>query len=288
MPTTAPYDDIADWYENTFLTSQRSHGRDGFADGLGIDRAVAELLGHGTGTCVEIGCGTGIYADRVGSLGWVPVGVELSAGMLRHAHGRLAAAQGDAVHLPFASNSVPAVISVMAHTDMADYPAVVAEAHCVLLAGGVFVDVGVHPCFCGGYADRTDPSGIVIRPGYLDGNWTTASWTDQGLRDKVGAAHWPLASLLDTVIGTGLGIYAFAEGAEPTPVVLSPRAIKSAPSAGRIVDPPGTCGGRWAADPTPSSESTRCSNGGRGPTTAAARTRAVPRGTPRKIPLTLR
>ena len=231
MPTTAPYDDIADWYENTFLTSQRSHGRDGFADALGIDQALAELLGHGTGTCVEIGCGTGIYADRVGSLGWVPVGVELSAGMLRHSHGRLAAAQGDATRLPFASNSVPAVISVMAHTDMADYPAVVAEAHRVLLPGGVFVHVGVHPCFCGGFADRTDPSGIVIRPGYLDGNWTTASWTDQGLRDKVGAAHWPLASLLNTVIGTGLQIDAFSEGAEPTPVVLSLRAIKPHASA---------------------------------------------------------
>jgi len=89
----------------------------------------------------------------------------------------------------------------------------------------------VHPCFCGGFADRTDPSGIVIRPGYLDGNWTTASWTDQGLRDKVGAAHWPLASLLNTVIGTGLRIDALSEGAEPTPVVLSLRAIKPDASA---------------------------------------------------------
>ena len=26
-----------------------------------------------------------------------------------------------------------------------------------------------------------------IRPGYLDGSWTTESWTDQGVRDKVGA-----------------------------------------------------------------------------------------------------
>ena len=226
MPTTAPYDDIADWYEDTFLASQRSHGAGGFADALGIDQAIVELLGPGAGTCLEIGSGTGIYAERVESLGRHPIGVEISAGMLRHARGRLPAVQGDAVSLPFASNSVPAVLSIMVHTDMVDYPAALAEAHRVLAPGGVFVHVGVHPCFCGGFADRTDPFGIVIGPGYLDGNWTTASWTDQGLRDKVGASHWPLSILLNTIIGTGLQIQSFSEGAQPTPVVLSLRATK--------------------------------------------------------------
>lgn len=117
----------------------------------------------------------------------------------------------------------------MVHTDMADYPTVVAEAHRVLAPGGVFVHVGVHPCFCGGFADRTDPSEITIRPGYLDGNWTTASWTGQGLRDKVGAAHWPLSTMLNTIIEAGLRIEALSEGAEPTPVVLSLRATKPDP-----------------------------------------------------------
>jgi hypothetical protein len=63
--------------------------------------------------------------------------------------------------------------------------------------GGVFVHVGVHPCFCGGFADRSDPIAVVIRPGYLDGRWTKASWTDQGVRgDKVGATHFPLPELM--------------------------------------------------------------------------------------------
>ena len=32
---------------------------------------------------------------------------------------------------------------------------------------------------------RGDPAAVVIRPGYLDGHWTKASWTSQGVRDKV-------------------------------------------------------------------------------------------------------
>jgi len=59
VPTTAPYHDIADWYEGTFLVSQRPCGSGGFVDALGIDRVIAEVLGPGSGTCLEIGCSTG-------------------------------------------------------------------------------------------------------------------------------------------------------------------------------------------------------------------------------------
>ena len=133
---SAPYDDVADWYEHDFLATQRAVGVDGFADRLGIDRSLAELLGAGTGTCLEIGCGTGIYADRVRQLGRTPIGVDVSAGMLHHATGRLPIALSDASTLAVATSSVPAVIAVMVHTDMADYPTVLAEAFRVLTPGG--------------------------------------------------------------------------------------------------------------------------------------------------------
>ena len=231
---TAAYDDIADWYEEHFLPAQR-RPRDGhdFADGIGVDQALAELLGAGHGTCLEVGCGTGIYAARVQSLGWTPLGIDLSAGMLRHAHGRLPVARGDATRLPFASASVAAATAVMIHTDMPAYVDVLDEIHRVLVPGGRFVHIGVHPCFCGSFADRADWQAIVVRPGYLDAGWTPGVSTTAGelgrdgvVRKKVGAAHQPLASLLNQVTAAGFVVERFFEGAAPTPITFSFRATK--------------------------------------------------------------
>jgi SAM-dependent methyltransferase len=150
--------------------------------------------------------------------------------MLRHARGRLAIARADAQRLPLRDESLPAVISVMVHTDMPGYLAVVREAARVLRPGGALVHVGVHPCFCGGFADRSDPQAVVIRPGYLDSHWTKASWTDKGVRDKVGAAHFPLPSLLHAFTSAGLTLDRFAEGGTPSPQVLAILARKPAAS----------------------------------------------------------
>jgi SAM-dependent methyltransferase len=217
MPV-ATYDEIADWYEENVGTRPD--------DPLELGRLLNELLGPGRGTCLEIGCGTGMHADRVRALGWCAVGVDLSARMLRHGAPRLPAGRADASRLPVRDASVPAVLSAMAHTDMPAYRDVLREAARVLAPGGVLVHIGVHPCFCGGFADRHDESAIVIRPGYLDRHWTTDSWTDQGLRDKVGAAHWPLPELLGMFTAAGLTLERFGEGGHPTPSVLGVRAVK--------------------------------------------------------------
>src|SRR6516225_11972407 len=92
----AAYDEIADWYEHEFLAGAGAPG----ADPLGIDAALVSLLGRGTGACLEIGCGTGVRAGRVRGLGWTPIGIDISAAMLRHARDRLPAARADAVRLP--------------------------------------------------------------------------------------------------------------------------------------------------------------------------------------------
>jgi SAM-dependent methyltransferase len=236
MPTTAPYDEIAEWYETVFLAEQRAVPLpDGYADQLGVDRAVTEMLGRGTGLCLEVGCGTGIHAARVRHLGWRPIGVDLSAGMLGYAAGRLPVIHGNASALPVAGESVDAVITVMVHTDVPDYRPVLAEIHRVLKPGGRFVHVGVHPCFCGGFADRSDPAAVVVRSGYLDGAWTTDSWTDRGVRDKVGASHLPVAGLLNSLLATGFHIEHASEGGEPIPVVL---ALRSRKPPARRASPP--------------------------------------------------
>ncbi|MFE9581281.1 class I SAM-dependent methyltransferase [Nocardia sp. NPDC006044] len=222
----AAYDSIADWYETEFAA------HDG--DPIGIKRALRELLGPGIGPCLEIGCGTGVYASLIRSIGWNPLGVDLSAGMLRHARDRLPAVRADGVRLPIRDASLPAVIAVMVHTDMPEYPSVLREVTRVLRPGGVFVHIGVHPCFCGGFADRTDPAAVVLRPGYLEPHWTTDSWTDAGLRDKVGAAHWPLPGLLHAVLDAGLVLERFEEGGGPVPTVLALRARRE--RGARIAD----------------------------------------------------
>ena len=219
---TAAYDDIADWYETSFLNPRSDD------DPIGIRAALGELLPAGSGVCLELGCGTGVYAAPVRQRGWTPIGVDLSSGMLGHARGRLPIAQADAARMPIADRSVDAVLSMMAHTDMPDYSTVLSEVRRVLRTGGIFVHIGVHPCFCGGFADWTDRAAVVIRPGYRDTYFTRESWTSEGIRDKVGAVHRPLPELLTMVIEAGLRFERFAEGpGEPIPTVFGFRAVAS-------------------------------------------------------------
>jgi hypothetical protein len=123
--------------------------------------------------------------------------------------------------------AVGAPYDEIAHTDMPDYPAVVREVTRALRPGGVFVHIGVHPAFCGGFADRSDPEAVVIRPGCLDGHWTRSSWTTQGVRHRVGASRFPLPALLSSFMEAGLTLTGFAEGGGPVPVTLSVRAVSS-------------------------------------------------------------
>jgi len=226
MTPTAAYDDIADWYEQEFLGAHCTGART--RDGNPIDLAgvLRELLGVGQGTCLEIGCGTGVHAAQTRNLGWTPIGIDLSAGMLRYAQGRLPIARADARQLPIRDSSLPVVTAIMVHTDIPAYRAVLREVARVRRPGGVFVHVGVHPCFCGGFADRSDLDAVVIGPGYLHGHWTKASWTDRGVRAKVGATHRPLPELLHAFLEAGLTLERFAENGEPTPAVLAVRARK--------------------------------------------------------------
>jgi ubiquinone/menaquinone biosynthesis C-methylase UbiE len=77
---------------------------------------LRDLLGEGSSVCLEIGCGTGVRATQVLQLGWTPVGVDLSAGMLWYARRRLPVARANAKRLPVGDSSVPAVVSVMPRT----------------------------------------------------------------------------------------------------------------------------------------------------------------------------
>jgi len=195
MTSTAAYDAHADWYED-YIT--RPAG-DYF---LRVGRVLRDLLGPGSGTCLDVCCGTGINAASVRELGWTPVGVDLSGGQLRHAAHRLPVALGDATALPVADRSIPAAVCVLAHTDMPDYATALREIARVLRPVGRFVHVGLHPCFIGGFADWTDRARIIIDPGYADRSRTFNAWCLEGVR--VGAWHVPLTDLLNAVTAAGL------------------------------------------------------------------------------------
>ncbi|HEY6747141.1 MAG TPA: class I SAM-dependent methyltransferase [Mycobacteriales bacterium] len=222
MAKTPLYDEIADWYEGEFLPGVHAQG-----DPLEYGRLVTELLGPGRGRLLEVGCGTGDHSARFRDLGWTPVGIDLSARMLAYGKARLPAARADAERMPIADGAVAAAATMMVHTDMPGYAAVLREVARVLEPGGVLLHVGVHPCFCGGFADWSDRPRVLIEPGYLEGDsWTRRSYTTQGVRDKVGAAHFPLPQLLHMVTDAGLTLQRFGEGGTPIPTVLAFRARK--------------------------------------------------------------
>jgi ubiquinone/menaquinone biosynthesis C-methylase UbiE len=90
---------------------------------------------------MELGCGTGIFLEKVAPCGARIVGLDLSADLLSKARGRLAGAanvalhRGNAEHLPYASSSFDAVYgsSVLHHLDL---ERALAETFRVLRPGG--------------------------------------------------------------------------------------------------------------------------------------------------------
>jgi SAM-dependent methyltransferase len=212
---SAAYDAYADWYEDYISASPAA----GYYDR--INELTRELLGGGTGRCLDLCCGTGARAAVVRALGWAPIGVDLSAGQLRHAAGRLPVALADATALPLPDASCDAAICVLAHTDMPDYAAALREAARVLRPGGRFVHIGVHPCFVGAFADRSDPVRITIDGRYADRSRSFDAWSPSGVRARVGAWHVPIAALLNGMLQAGLRVTRTIETGPDVPDVFA-------------------------------------------------------------------
>jgi SAM-dependent methyltransferase len=214
------YDEHADWYDGYLAGPAAEHT-------ARTTTALVEALGPGTGTCLDLGCGTGVHAPAVRRLGWTVVGVDLSPALLRHARPRLPVAVADAARLPLGDAGLDAVVATLVHTDLENWAAAVREIGRVLRPGGRFVHVGVHPCFVGPFAERESAT-VRIHPRYADtGRTFEAPGIGDGVRRRTGVHHRTLADLVNPVLAAGLHLTRLVEpSGVPAPELLVLEAVK--------------------------------------------------------------
>jgi len=136
----------------------------------------ARLLGDVRGRRVlEVGCGAAMCSRWLRSQGARPVGLDLSAGMLRHAVQAAARTglsvplvQADAQRLPFADACFDLACSAFGAVPfVADSAAVMREVARVLRPGGRWVFATPHPIRWI-FADDPGPAGLVAQNPYFD------------------------------------------------------------------------------------------------------------------------
>ncbi|WP_115944944.1 MULTISPECIES: class I SAM-dependent methyltransferase [Amycolatopsis] len=169
------------WWDADADDYQAAHGEFlGDADFVwcpeGVREADARLLGDVRGRRVaEIGCGQAACSRWLATAGAHPVGLDLSAGMLRHA--RAAAArtgigvpliQATAERLPLADGSMDAACSAFgALPFVASIETVFAEVRRVLRPGGPWVFAVTHPIRWI-FPDDPGPAGLTASQPYFD------------------------------------------------------------------------------------------------------------------------
>jgi len=113
------------------------------------DRALVELRAWRPGSVLDVGCGTGIFADRIDRqlAPGAAAGCDLSAGMLAEAAARsprVGWVRGDSARLPFRAGAFDAVVCTQAF-HFFDQPQAWAEFHRVLSPGGHALVGMMHP-----------------------------------------------------------------------------------------------------------------------------------------------
>ena len=217
----ARYDGLADWYEERFVADAPTH-----------QPGLLELLGPGSGPCLDIGCGTGRNFETIRATGRTVVGLDYSADQLQMARSRTNCPlmRADAAVLPFADESFDTVTVMWISTDVDDFGKVLREATRVLRPGGLLVAYGVHPCFNGPHVVWEENGSRLIHPNYRTPGWHEESpwWGEDGIRRRVGMRHMPLAEYLNAFLSTGLILEHFKEPGEgDVPHTLAVRARRA-------------------------------------------------------------
>jgi ubiquinone/menaquinone biosynthesis C-methylase UbiE len=201
MTGSARYDGIADWYDTEFQPEPLASE---------TWQVLTRLLGDGSGSLLDVGCGTGSYTAALAERGWDVTGVDVSGDMLRRAEARgVKTVRADAASLPFEDASFDAAVSVFTSTDVDDLGAVVREIVRVLRPGAALVSVAAHPCFVGPHSKYDPESGVPeLHPGWYRrvGRYAESPgvWRESGVRMRVGATHLPLGLFLQTFVDAAL------------------------------------------------------------------------------------
>lgn len=218
---TARYNGLADWYDARFVVGASRHLP-----------SLPELLGPGSGPCLDLGCGTGRNFDTIRDSGRSVVGVDRSADQLRLARTRSDGplVEADAAVLPFADGSFATVIAMWISTDLDDFTGAVGEAVRVLRTGGSLVCYGVHPSFNGPHVEWNEDGSRLVHPTYRAAGRHDPKpwWGDDGIRRQVGMRHVPLPELLNAFLRPELTVEHIEEpGDMPVPHALAIKARRN-------------------------------------------------------------
>jgi ubiquinone/menaquinone biosynthesis C-methylase UbiE len=136
--------------------------RGGYHDLLD-DLELGFLSRFATGARVlEVGCGTGLLLERMAEFALETKGVDLSAGMLRHALARgLDAVEGSATELPFGDESFDVACSFKVLAHVKEIERALAEMVRVIRPGGTVIAEFYNPYSLRALVKRFGPAGAI-------------------------------------------------------------------------------------------------------------------------------
>jgi len=213
------------WWDGDADGYVAEHGADlGEVDLLwcpeGLRESEVHLLGPRSGLAgravLEIGCGTAPVARWLRAVGAHAVGLDLSAGMLRHAAATnkrtgidVPLVQADACQIPFAGESFDLVVSAFGAIAFVARPEqVMAEAARVLRPGGRFVFSTNHP-FRWVFPDSPAAADLSVQTSYFDRRAYVE--VDDHERPTYVETHRTIGERIGDLVAAGLVLDAFIE-----------------------------------------------------------------------------
>ena len=204
--TGAPYDAIADWYDELTRTAPLYREL--------ILPAMLDLAGDVDGLDVlDLACGQGMVARELARRGASVTGVDISTGMLEIARRYerneplgVSYLEGNAESLDaFPGDSFDALTCGMALMNVDDLDSAAREVQRILKPGGWCVSSITHPCFQTPDADWVETergSARLVRGYFNEGYWESDNL--DGVRGKVGEHHRTLSTYINSFAAAGL------------------------------------------------------------------------------------